>query len=704
MDSLTTVQAPNTTANEHHSEKFGWDGTDSQLSVPPQVAVRTRSINEGIEMRVLARGGSVGDPTLLEDDDHDTSESETSSRKEWTVVIPKLALLRPLPLYQSTSPTAWDGDNLAIGGVFQAVAYAVLVPALPFPVMAVADNLRLSRYWVTRCLGQRTGHRSSKQSLGKVRDYSCILRRWCFYFARRRNTIHISSTLVIPIYQLLGQVQLADSVESGSKERKYKQVFGSPAVHLMAIFCLFYVGAETTLGGEKIPMLAIPQALSIGQDGLSRYTSSFYHVLCDADLFSPQFVVEERGGGMSAGYTSRPNAGSHRVDLAESEKRRVVYGYLLLAIGLQVTVWILPNLLGNAIAFALVGVLMVVPKWYVQKKSDKSIGSYLKPFRLLTGAMVGQAGGALFPFLTGTLIQKYGVHILQPVGVAIKGRNSLGSPWNNYNDYGVPSRPDLEAIQKPLGFASVRATPGSPHSHSDSRAIQLVHSSRALPNPGLIMIVVTQGEWMSYSTRRKTSGTIHAVTNIQGPSARPEFPICATTSLSLPLPFYRLLDKNTLNLKHGGPAMSGGSGPDKYFVRNRWPPPASQKYLYLHAKELTKPSTSLQPLFMLWVITEIDWRSEIRRSANPYRSWMRIGRVMNAPSAHKLQRFLETNIGGQGRGVVEIETGGKAHTIDPRPNTGPPIIVGEASSSFRPLALIFSQSASRILESCDLIG
>ncbi|GAB1521152.1 hypothetical protein RhiTH_004243 [Rhizoctonia solani] len=50
----------------------------------------------------------------------------------------------------------------------------------------------------------------------------------------------------------------------------------------------------------------------------------------------------------------------------------------------------------------------VVPKW------------------LLTGAMgwvgsVGQAGGALFPFLTGTLIQKYGVHILQPVLVALLG-------------------------------------------------------------------------------------------------------------------------------------------------------------------------------------------------------------------------------------------------------------------------------------------
>ncbi|KAF8686314.1 MFS general substrate transporter [Rhizoctonia solani] len=170
MDSSTTVQAPNTTANEHHSEKFGWDGTDSQLSVPPQVAVRTRSINEGIEMRVLARGGSVGDPTLLEDDDHDTSESETSSRKEWTVVIVcGLCLflsgwqdgsLGPLiPTIQNyygltfTSVSVLfisgcagfllaaglnNGDNLATGGVFQTVAYAVLVPALPFPVMAVA--------------------------------------------------------------------------------------------------------------------------------------------------------------------------------------------------------------------------------------------------------------------------------------------------------------------------------------------------------------------------------------------------------------------------------------------------------------------------------------------------------------------------------------------------------------------------------------
>ncbi|CAE6489355.1 unnamed protein product [Rhizoctonia solani] len=178
MDSSTTVQAPNTTANEHHSEKFGWDGTDSQLSVPPQVAVRTRSINEGIEMRVLARGGSVGDPTLLEDDDHDTSESETSSRKEWIVVIVcGLCLflsgwqdgsLGPLiPTIQNyygltftsvsvlfisgcagfllaaglniyLSDCLGFGGLILLGGVFQTVAYAVLVPALPFPVMAVA--------------------------------------------------------------------------------------------------------------------------------------------------------------------------------------------------------------------------------------------------------------------------------------------------------------------------------------------------------------------------------------------------------------------------------------------------------------------------------------------------------------------------------------------------------------------------------------
>jgi hypothetical protein len=39
-------------------------------------------------------------------------------------------------------------------------------------------------------------------------------------------------------------------------------------------------------------------------------------------------------------------------------ERRVVYAYVLLAIGLEMTVWLLPNLFGNAIAFALVGVLM----------------------------------------------------------------------------------------------------------------------------------------------------------------------------------------------------------------------------------------------------------------------------------------------------------------------------------------------------------
>jgi hypothetical protein len=36
----------------------------------------------------------------------------------------------------------------------------------------------------------------------------------------------------------------------------------------------------------------------------------------------------------------------------------VVYAYILLAVGLEMTVWMLPNLFGNVVAFALVGVLM----------------------------------------------------------------------------------------------------------------------------------------------------------------------------------------------------------------------------------------------------------------------------------------------------------------------------------------------------------
>ncbi|KAH7325496.1 MFS general substrate transporter [Rhizoctonia solani] len=456
MNSLTATQTHDVRSSEFSSQKFPIDVVNPNLDLPapPRVAVRARSTTEGIEMNVLGR--SRNEDAFPGDNSSTFSESDESSRKEWAAVtacglclflsgwhdgsigplIPTvqkyydltftvvsilfvsecLGFMLSAILNVHLSDRLGFGRVIFLGGICQALSYLMLVPALPFPVMCVA--FVINGFGIGLQDAQANGFVSALRNnpsakMGIIHSlYGAGAFFAPFVATQFANQPHWSYLYMVPLIiaslnlvflfstfgfhtqeELLGPIQPADPIESGSNELKYKQVFGSWAVHVMAAFCLLYVGAETTMGGWVVT-----------------------------------FFVEERGGGTSAGYISSGFFGGlmlGRIGLIwlneKVGERRVVYAYVLLAIGLEMTVWMLPHLLGNAIAFALVGVLMgpmypigmnvlrtVVPKW------------------LLTGSMgwvasVGQAGAALFPFLTGILIQKYGVGVLQPILVVLLG-------------------------------------------------------------------------------------------------------------------------------------------------------------------------------------------------------------------------------------------------------------------------------------------
>ncbi len=82
---------------------------------------------------------------------------------------------------------------------------------------------------------------------------------------------------------------------------------------------------------------------------------------------------------------------------------------------LEITVWLIPSLLENAIAVALVGLVMG-PMYPILMLHSTTI----LPRWLLTGcvgyiASIGQAGSAMLPFLTGLLASKFGIASLQPL-------------------------------------------------------------------------------------------------------------------------------------------------------------------------------------------------------------------------------------------------------------------------------------------------
>ena len=82
---------------------------------------------------------------------------------------------------------------------------------------------------------------------------------------------------------------------------------------------------------------------------------------------------------------------------------------------LEITVWLVPSLIENAIAVSLVG-MVLGPMYPILMMHSTTI----LPRWLLTGCMgyiasIGQAGSALLPFLSGLLASKFGIASLQPL-------------------------------------------------------------------------------------------------------------------------------------------------------------------------------------------------------------------------------------------------------------------------------------------------
>jgi len=222
-------------------------------------------------------------------------------------------------------------------------------------------------------------------------------RHWSFHYLVSLG-IAISNTIIlITVFRFKTQdeclIEIGQSAteQGNSTQSTFRQILSQKTVHLLAFFILVYVGVEVTVGGWIVT-----------------------------------FIINLRGGGPSSGYVSTGFFGGlmfGRVALLWVNKkvgeRRVLFIYALLAILLELVVWFVPSLIGDAIAVSLVGMLLgpmyplamnhaarVLPRW------------------LLTGSIgwiagFGQAGSALLPFMTGAFSSKFGIKSLQPLLVVM---------------------------------------------------------------------------------------------------------------------------------------------------------------------------------------------------------------------------------------------------------------------------------------------
>ncbi|KAL1949087.1 hypothetical protein VTO73DRAFT_10893 [Trametes versicolor] len=308
------------------------------------------------------------------------------------------------------------GRVMVLGSAMQVAGYAVEAPAPPFPVFVVG--------YMINGFGLALQNAGSNAYVAAFKENTAMkfailhavygtgavcspliatqfaqLSRWSFHYLVLLG-IALSNVLVLAaVFRFqdqetcLAEIGQMPDRESRSSANKYKQIFGLRALHIMAMFILLYVGIEVTLGGWIVT-----------------------------------YIVELRGGGASSGYISSGFFGGltlGRVTLfwlnRKVGERRAVFLYALLAISLELVVWLVPSLIGGAIAVSLVGMLMGPIYPIVMNHAGRVFPSWLLSGCIGWMAGFGQAGSAILPFLTGALASKVGIKSLQPLLVSMMG-------------------------------------------------------------------------------------------------------------------------------------------------------------------------------------------------------------------------------------------------------------------------------------------
>jgi fucose permease len=83
--------------------------------------------------------------------------------------------------------------------------------------------------------------------------------------------------------------------------------------------------------------------------------------------------------------------------------------------GLQLMAWLIPNVIGNAVAVSILGLLLGPVYPCAQTIFSRLLPRHLQTMAIGFIASAGSSGGAVAPFTTGILAQAAGTWVLHPV-------------------------------------------------------------------------------------------------------------------------------------------------------------------------------------------------------------------------------------------------------------------------------------------------
>ena len=216
--------------------------------------------------------------------------------------------------------------------------------------------------------------------------FNMALSGWSFKNYEKDSSVQLSLTLDRPTARR--------AAESGgpTKGQVLKQTLKNRTTLLGALFIFAYQGAEVSISGWVISFLITYRGGKPSQVGY--VTAAFW-------------------GGIAVGRFTLPPA-AHKIG-----ERIAVAALVIGAAAFQLIVWLVPNVIGDAVAVSIVGLLLgpVYP-------CATSVFSRLLPRSIQMSSLgfvsaMGSSGGAVAPFFTGLLAQKVGTVVLNPICIGL---------------------------------------------------------------------------------------------------------------------------------------------------------------------------------------------------------------------------------------------------------------------------------------------
>ncbi|KAF7158421.1 hypothetical protein CNMCM5623_003424 [Aspergillus felis] len=207
----------------------------------------------------------------------------------------------------------------------------------------------------------------------------------------------------LPIQLLTALQQTASQQEDGhnvaSKKQLLKQAVKNKTTLLGALFIFAYQGAEVSISGWVVSFLI---SYRKGDPSHVGYVSA----------------------GFWAGITLGRFVLSHPAHMA-GEKLAVI----LLVVGsaaFQLMTWLIPNVIGDAVSVAIVGLLLGPVYPCATAVFSKLLPRNIQISSLSFISAMGSSGGAVAPFFTGLLAQSVGTYVLHPICIGLYGVMLVG--------------------------------------------------------------------------------------------------------------------------------------------------------------------------------------------------------------------------------------------------------------------------------------